>query len=211
MAYNITRATRDGGALNQIGGTNEDCYLSIPGAGQMLFYILPEVSDSKSAHYNDEPVMGRSFPIKTYSHSENRAISMKIHFVIWKDGGINDAGSAVYNLFWLNAIQSAVYPADDPVAPYQPPPVCKIKLGRLLGMEELCVVLTQYQTSFPTDCAWDETYKVPYKFDIDTTWHVVYKASNLPGQQRIIQSSNLPGQQRTAQGAAAGGIVSFIG
>ncbi len=183
---NKIKATSNGGALVNIGGESKDCYLDIPNAGRMLFYILPEISDSKSAHFNDEPVIGRSFPVKTYSHSDNRTISMKVHFVVWADGDVNTPGSPAYNLKWLRAIQSAVYPEDDKLAPYKPPPICKLRLGDLLGDFDMCAILTQYSVSYPTDCVWDEELKIPYKFEVDTTWHAVYQTSMLPGQQRIV-------------------------
>lgn len=144
-------------------------------------YTLPDISDSKSANYNDEPVIGRSFPLKTYSHSDNRSISLQIHLFITKPD------DAVTNLEYLRALESCVYPRDFVQSvPYQPPPVCQIFCGQLLGKDPLCVVLKQYSVKFPTDVAWDETYYTPWKFDVDTTWDVVYSSNALPGQERIL-------------------------
>lgn len=159
----------------------QDCYIEIPGAGNIYLNNLPDISDSKGASYNDETVIGRSYPIKTFSSGDNRSISMQLHFFV-----VNDR-DAQLNLCYLKALKSAVYPREGGgVAPYLPPPVCKIKCKELLGSDPLCVVLKSYSVSFPTDVAWDENTYIPYKFDVDTSWEVVYKSSNLPGQNKIM-------------------------
>jgi len=161
--------------------------------------VLPEITDTKSASWNDEPIMGRSFPMKTYSHSENRTITMVCHFVVIEEQDIED------NLRALRLIESAVYPMDDPRFPYRPPPVCRIECGQLLGgaangtdRHPLCVILKSYSVQFPTDVPWDNgirttsgaggigkaTY-LPYKFDVTCNWEAVYPSENLPGQERI--------------------------
>lgn len=176
-------ATRSGGPLVPI----KDCYVDIPVGESSRFRfemkVLPEISDSKQANYSDEPIMGRSFPLKTYSHSDNRAIGMTIHMVVSEPSDIQE------NLDALRAIQSAVYPRHGKGdAPYIPPPICWIRCGRLLAdFEDLCVVLKQYNVKFPTEVAWDEDTFVPFKFDIETSWEVVYKSSELPGAERIFQ------------------------
>jgi hypothetical protein len=164
-----------------------DCTITIPrtgGSHVVRLKVLPEITDAKSAHYNDEPVIGRSFPIKTYSHSENRTINMKAHFVILKDA---DAAENVQN---LRAIQSAVYPREGASTPYLPPPVCKLKCGHLLSKSDLCVVLKSYSVNFQTDVAWYQSTStaiyLPYKFDIDMVWEAVYASVDLPGQDKIF-------------------------
>ena len=170
-------ATQPSGDLMNL----EDCWILIPIYGIVRLHSLPEISDSKSASYADEPIIGRSFPLKTYSHSENRQISMTLHMFVRKQGDIS------LNLLVLRALESAVYPRQGSFGvPFIPPPVCKIKCGELLASEPLCVILKSYSVKFPTDVAWDETTYCPYKFDIDTTWEVVYKSSDLPGQFRIL-------------------------
>lgn len=184
------KATRSGGELNFI----PNCDILIP-IGEITFFgyplyheiklrILPEITDSKSAAYQDEPVIGRSFPIKTYSHSENRSISMKLHFIILDDS------DAITNLKHLRAIESATYPRTEAVnKPYLPPPVCKIRCGKLLAGGYLCAVLKQYSVNFPTDVAWYEENSIylPYKFDVELSWDVVYPNENLPGQEKILK------------------------
>ena len=168
------------GNLQDIG----DCYITVPGFGDIILNNLPDISDTKSAQYNDTPVIGRSFPIKTYSHSENRSISIGIHLIVVDRGDINK------NLGILRAIESAVYPMKgDGVNPFKPPPVCQIKCGSILGDGELCAVLRTYTVKFPPDVIWDTIggTLIPYKFDIETQWDVVYTADSLPGQEMILQ------------------------
>lgn len=177
----MAKATMMFGALKPL----DKCVIRIPGGNDIILKILPEITDSKSATYNDEPVIGRAFPIKTYSHSDNRTITMKVHFVAL------DTNEFKTNLNNLRLIQSAVYPDDQPTtAPYQPPPICKIKCGDLLtsqGDKFLCVVMKQYSVSFPTDVVWDDQTYIPYKFDVDMTFDAVFANSDLPGSQMILQ------------------------
>jgi len=170
----------------------ENCYIIVPYDGEanipfvqngefkIILNNLPEITDSKSASYNDEIVIGRSTPLKTYSQSDNRSISMQLHMIVSK---ASDVG---YNLSVLKAIQSAVYPREGKNVPFAPPPICRIKCGSLLGNGELCVILKNYTVKFPTEVAWEENTFVPFKFDIDTSWDVVYKSSQLPGQEKIF-------------------------
>jgi hypothetical protein len=147
---------------------------------------LPEIGDSKQATYNQENIIGRSFPIYTYSHSGDRSITMQVHFFIIEEQ------DAERNLQDLRAIQSAVYPrpgADG--APYMPPVICQLRCGALLAKQEVvCAVLQSYSVKFPTEVAWYEggagNY-CPYRFDVDTQWLTVYTSSALPYQDRIFQ------------------------
>ncbi len=174
------KATAKFGQLQYI----PDCSVTIAGE-EILFRILPEISDSKGANYADEPIPGRSFPVKTYSHSENRAISMELHFIALKKSDIQE------NLDYLRLIQSAVYPRDGSGgSPYKPPPVCQIKCGKILGDDGVCVVLKNYSVKFDPNMVWDLETLLPYKFDISTSWEVVYSSNNLPGQEMIMESGS---------------------
>ncbi len=174
------------GKLNEI----PDCIIKIPGAGgggldgEIKLNNLPDISDSKSAVYNTEAIMGRSFPLYTYSHSADRTINLQLHFFI-----VNP-GDGDRNLAYLRMIQSAVYPRDGikTGTPYQPPPVCQLKCGKLLADQELCVILQSYSVKFPTDVAWEENSFCPFRFDVDTNWLVVYTSIDLPFADRIASS-----------------------
>lgn len=178
----MSYATGGDGSLIPI----QDCYISVPNAGiDITFNILPDISDQKSAEYSDEPIIGRSTPIKTYSHSAARAISMTVHFVVCKNEDIQQ------NLRYLRQLESLVYPGDGGSStPYVPPLVAQVKCGKLLGEDPLCCILKSYSVKFPTEVAWDSvqgTY-LPFKLDIDLTWEVVYDSGFLPGQERIMSS-----------------------
>jgi hypothetical protein len=176
------KATTPTGKLQPI----EKCYIIIPNSmgkdAKIIMDNLPDISDSKSASYTDETAIGRSSPYKNYGYSENRSISMTIHFIV------SGPGDTVANLERLRLIESAVYPRDsaDQGMPFKPPPVCRIRCGDLLAKEDLCVILKSYSVKFPTDVSLDETNFCPFKFDVETTWEAVYKSSELPGQENII-------------------------
>jgi len=167
----------------------EDCWIQVYSDGveeKIKFKSLPDISDSKSAEYNDENIIGRSFPLKTYSHSGNRNIGITIHCYVTTDKDIQDY------LDWLRIIQSLVYPTvTEGEAPFAPPKIAQIQCGKLLSgtwsedAQPLCCVLKSYTVKFPIDVAWDETTYLPWKFDIDTNWDVVYSSSQLPTDDRI--------------------------
>lgn len=165
-----------------------DCYIVIPGTGAngsegiIKLNNLPDISDTKNAVYNSEGIIGRSFPLYTYSHSADRSINVQIHFFI-----INP-GDGQRNLSYLSMIKSAVYPRSgvSQNTPFQPPPVCRIKCKNLLDSRELCVVLESYSVKFPTEVAWEQDSYCPYRFDVDTNWKVVYTSENLPFQEDMI-------------------------
>jgi len=169
------KATLPDGSLRNI----EDCYIDIPElSDKIVMRILPDISDSKSANYADESAIGRSFPIKNYAYSENRTISWTIHLMVCKEGDQEDI------LRKIKLLEACVYPSSKE-QPYAPPPICKIKCGRLLAVDELCCVLKSYSIKFPTEVAWDDIGYVPYKLDIDLSFEVVYDSSNLPYAEEI--------------------------
>jgi hypothetical protein len=166
------------GSLNPI----NQCKLTISGT-DIVMNNLPEISDTKSANYNNEGIIGRSFPFYTYYYSGDRVINIQIHFFIV------EKGDAQKNLNYLRLIQSAAYPrAGSGGAPFSPPEVCSFQCGQLLGNQPLCLILTSYSVKFPTEVAWDENLLVPFRFDVDTSWLTVYTSSDLPNNSRIISS-----------------------
>lgn len=166
----------------------KNCYVDIPvnvyGNYRVFINNLPDISDTKSASYADETIIGRSSPVKTYSQSDNRSISIQFHFFATEEFQLYK------NMQDLRALQSATYPREgDGGAPFVPPPVCKLKCGKLLSdVGEICVILKSYSIKYPTDVTWAEIGEdyFPIKFDVDTTWDVVYASSELPGQSRIF-------------------------
>lgn len=195
-----SKATNLTGDLNFI----DNCYVQTPGKlsgiydastrefvgswdGKIPMRIIPDISDGKAASYGDESAMGRSIPIKTFSHGENRAISWTAHFIVCKQDDI------AWNILYLRAIESLVYPKTNVSgAPYSPPPVCLLKCGHLLSGSfsgddgGVCAVLKNYDVKFPPDVPWDPITLLPYKFSVGMSWDVVYKSDDLPGQDRIM-------------------------
>ena len=172
------KATNDG-TLKPV----SKCTISIPYAGTITLNNLPDISDSKSAVYNNEAIIGRSTPLYTYSHSGDRNIGLGMHFfVVTKD-------DVQQNMKYLRWIQSALYPrGSDGNSPFVPPVICQLKCGDLLATDVVCCFLQSYSVKFPPDVAWDEETYCPYKFDVETSWTVVYDSSDLPNQKRIVDS-----------------------
>ena len=190
-----TLATQADGTLNPLC----KCWMRIPnydnsvfgsGDGKIILRVLPEISDSKTAAYNDEPIIGRSFPLKTFSHGENRVINMNCPFIVTTKQDISR------NIADMKALESAVYPRDGVGNnPYQPPPVCELQCGSLLASKPpfhtpapICVVLRSYSVSFPGEVPWDQAFYLPYRFTINLQWEVVYISKDLPGQEQILSA-----------------------
>lgn len=171
----MAKATAPDGSLQELA----KCRIITP-YGDIKLKILPEITDSKSANYTNEVIIGRTTPVPNYSHSEPRIISSELHFMVTKCQDISD------NLKYLRMIESLVYPGDPADgAPYTPPPVCKFYCGRLLGDAGVCVVLKNYSFRAQSDVPWDvETY-LPYRFTVTCQWEVVYACANLPTYQTI--------------------------
>lgn len=170
------KATVESGALKDL----DKCYINIQGYGNIYMQTLPDISDQKSANYTDENAIGRSMPFKTYQNSDNRTVSWTCHFVVCQQSDISR--------FWdyIKAFQSAVYPRTAGKAPWEPPPICKLKCGDLLSKQELCAIMKSYSLKYDTSVVWDEETYLPYKFDVDLSFDVVYNQSDLPGAERIL-------------------------
>ena len=186
------RATDASGNLLPI----NNCYIKAFVDGidrEVKMYILPDISDSKQASYSDETGVGRSAPLKVFSHGETRSISWTVHFFS------DTQQKAFENLDNLRILESLAYPDESTNSLVSPPPIARIKCGILLGETELCVVLKGYSVKFPTDVAWQDIRTdsvirpgingqyMPIKFDVDLTFEVVYQTLDLPGAKRILQ------------------------
>jgi hypothetical protein len=154
------------------------------GSKLITLNILPEISDSKSAEYSDESIIGRSFPIKVYNHSGNRAIGMKCTFIVQEKADIQK------NWENLRALQSAVYPGDSGKIIYLPPPICQIRVGYLFTAQNggwIPVVLKTCSVNYKTDVVWDDQTYLPYFMEVDLQWEVVFANNQLPGQDKIFK------------------------
>lgn len=177
----MPRGTENSGRLAVL----PNCKIITP-CGTICLRILPDISDSKAAHYAPENAIGRSSPLITYAYSEPRMINTELHFMTTVTDDINDNWRAI------RIIQSLVYPGTavaDGAAPFTPPPVVKFICGGLLdGSNGLCLILKSYNIRYPTNVAWDEQTYLPYQFSISCNWEVVYACKNLPSNNCLTQS-----------------------
>ena len=165
---------------------NDKCNIAIPGYQTIQLKILPEITDSKSAKYADEPIIGRSTPLKSYAYSDNRVLSMKLQFQSITKSELTE------NIKHFYALSSLTYPRKSTAnGPYAPPPICQFNCGSLFGTKPLCVIMDNYSLSIPTDVVWDDEILVPYYFVINTSWHVVYSSRSLPNQEDILSTGGL--------------------
>ena len=170
-----------GGILKTL---NDKCMIKI-GNYTINMRILPSIADGKRASFVDTVIPGRSTPIKSYSHSESRVITMKLPFIVVT------AEDYITNVNHLRAIASATYPQEG--TPYIPPPVCTIQCGLMLGSKPLCCLLEGYSVDVPTNVTWHKDYLIPCYFEVSTTWQVVYSTygnSQLPNASTILGSGN---------------------
>jgi len=181
------KATQRNGTLTELNNSSNeniaDCYIDIVEFDKKIYMnVLPEISDGKGAQYSDESAIGRSMPFKSYQWSENRAITWTMHLITTKQSDVDT------NINNMRALEACVYPLDEVEnVPYSPPPILKIKCGKLLGDDELCVVMKSYSVKFDTTVPWDASTLLPYKLDIDMQFEVVYNQSELPGAEKIFK------------------------
>lgn len=161
------KATSPGGTLK----TMPECFIEVGEEETIFMDILPDISDSKSAHYANENSIARTAPFTIFGYGEVRTISWSCHFVVQKKG------DPERYLRYIRLFQSACYPRNQQGSP---PPLCKIKCGGLLSSDTLCVVLKNYSIKYDTNVPWDEKYYIPYKLDIDLQFEVVYNQSEIP-------------------------------
>jgi hypothetical protein len=173
-----------------------DCYIQVGNLPRIYMYVMPDIGDGHNATYQAQTGIGRSLPSYTFSFGDKRSISWAIHLYA------DSQERLVYNLKVLRTLEAATYPrtASDNQIPFVPPWICKLKCGEVLGSidYETQAVLTSYNVKFPVDVQWAEPFSanginygaIPYKFDIDCQFEVVYAAGSLPGAERIIKYGN---------------------
>jgi hypothetical protein len=186
-------ATTQTGQLNNI----DDCYIKVGSLQPIYMYIMPDIGDGHAATYAQQNGIGRSMPAYTFSYGGPRQISWTIHLYA------DTYQRLLTNLQTLRIIESCTYPRNGAGnLPFVPPSICKLKCGPMLGDYEINVVLMSYSVKYPVDVQWSDKIgipyngniisvgPIPYKFDIDCTFEVVYDASQLPGSERILSLGN---------------------
>ena len=177
------KATAIGGKLNPL-----KCSITIPGATTITLKALPDIDDSKDASYEEESAIGRTQPFITYKNSGFRKIGLGLHFFITDDSEVAEIWG------YIRALQSVVYPGPEKNgAPYTPPAICSLMCGDIFkdtnGGNSVCAVCTNVGLKYDTSIAWDEKTYLPWKMDVNTSWHVVYLNSDLPGSDMILKLS----------------------
>jgi len=176
----MPRGTKNDGSLAPLQYGDAKCEIQTP-CGCITLKILPDITDSKSATYVNDPAPGRSTPMLTYAYSDPRNISTELHFMTTTVQDIND------NIKAIRIIQNLVLPGPQSgTAPFTPPPVVKFICGVLMdGFDGLCLVLKSYSIRYPTEVAWDISTFLPYRFTISCQWEAVYPCNKLPTNKCI--------------------------
>lgn len=160
----------------------DKCYI-IAGGVTIYMQVLPDISDSKGATYSSEPAQGRSSSVTAYNYSDPRLINWTVHFVA------TDKETLRRNVGHLRILKSCLYPkTKSGNTPYSPPPICKLKCGIMLDDSDLCAILRNCSVRLPRDVPWDETDYIPYKFDAELSFEVVYNTSELPGHEKLFDA-----------------------
>lgn len=117
------------------------------------FQFLPEmVRDSKVAVYNDIAVIGRSSPVKSYSHSGARTINFALQFFAAPEAGLRMIDPVLIKTR-VDALRALVVP-DYSGFVVQPPPRCIIHLGLQMAFMGVCKsVSVSYQGGSPWSLA----------------------------------------------------------
>ena len=178
-----------------------DCWIQLPDSGlpddKIELFALPEITDAKEAIYSDQTIQGRSSPVKTYSYSSNRTISLTMHLYVTQNTDI------LRNLSIIRAVSALAHPEYNNT--YLPPRIAKLKCGRLLSDDPggVNVILRSYEVTYETEVQWfyqDSIYDksgvlvsagtyMPLHVSLPTQWDVVYDWQKLPGQQDVINGS----------------------
>ena len=147
------------------------------------FRSLPEISDSKQANYNSQTVFGRSSPIRSYSDSGARSIS--VNFDLYN----TDEESRSTNASFLRYLAVAVHPTYEG---YQPPPICKFACGSLLSgkidgdPEPISCLIMDYNISYGRDSIFDDKM-MPFHVSGSLNLEVVHSRASLPGKKEVIE------------------------
>lgn len=133
-------------------------------------YIPTEISDSKSASYDDVAIVGRSEPFVGYSSSESRTITFDIEFIVSKFQ--NDATSSAETAYdqlmeKVRWCRSLAYPDYHTQSFVTPPHPCLLKVGKLLSVR---VIVESVEVTYKGP--WNEDL-LPYSVSVSMPFRVV--------------------------------------
>jgi hypothetical protein len=101
------------------------------------FQFMPDsITDSKSAVYNEIPIIARSVPVKSYSHSSSRIISFTLEFFAAPEQGLRILDPLLLKTR-IDALKALVYP-DYGAFITKPPPRCLVHIGAQVAFLGTC-------------------------------------------------------------------------
>jgi hypothetical protein len=171
----------------------EGVSMRIPAAGggvrEWQFVALPEVSDSKEAQYSDIPILGRSSPIPTFSHSGYRRLQIVFH--------LHSTSEELrkYHAQFIWAAASLVHPEYE--QSYRPPRLAWFKCGTLIGggsdrtsggYVRLLTDSVNY-TLDPEQVWLDRSDLMPQYVSLSMAVRVVYNYRGLPGANKVLNGN----------------------
>ena len=115
------------------------------------FQFMPQlITDSKTAFFNDVPIIARSSPIKNYSGSGSRTIQFTLEFFAAPEQGL-DGITPLLIKTRIDACRALTYP-DYTGFVMKPPPRCIIHIGNQVAMLGIC---RNVSVSYNGDSPWD--------------------------------------------------------
>ena len=106
---------------------------------RLEFQLMPQtITESKSALWNEIPIIGRSLPLVGYSGSTSRSMSISLQFAAMVPNGSDPENPVKYSSDWVikqvRWLESKTYPSytGDIV---RPPPGLVVIIGQALGMQ----------------------------------------------------------------------------
>lgn len=115
------------------------------------FQFMPDnFRDAKAAVYNDIAIVGRSSPIKNYSHSSPRTISFALQFFASPEAGLGFALPILIKTR-IDACRALVVPNYSGFI-MQPPPRCIVSLGLQVAFLGVC---KSVNVSYTNTSPWD--------------------------------------------------------
>lgn len=109
------------------------------GYSYLPFQFMPaDIRDSKTAVYQDYPIIGRSIPLKAYSYSQARTISLTLQFFTMPIEKLPYPDPYTIKT-WIDKLRSYTYP--DYTNGIDPPHTVMLRIGFSIAMQ---AVITSY-------------------------------------------------------------------
>jgi len=139
------------------------CFILDSDSGERVeFQLMPEaISESKSATYNEIPIIGRSLPLLGYANSTSRSMGLGLTFAALYAEGKYSPSWIEQQIRWL---ESKVYPIYADGFMY-PPPRLFVVVGKAIGLQ---CVMTSVNTTWlgPWSVANQEAYAFRAQIDM---------------------------------------------